>query len=136
MREIKFRGKRVDNDEWVYGDLLHGQGSKDGNVYILPLTQFYPKDCDDLDGYNIDPETVGQLTPVKTPDGKDIYEGDIVEHSNDIPYGVYDDGLVGEVKMLEAQWVIDTGKELIPLWSEATHRTVLGNIFENPELLK
>lgn len=79
MRKIKFRGKRVDNGEWVYGDLIHGVSSKAGKMYILPVTHIYPQGCNDLDGWNVIPETVGQFTGFYVKKSKKSVEADIYE---------------------------------------------------------
>lgn len=39
MRESKFRGKRIDNDKWVYGDLIHCYGADAGRIFIKTFTR-------------------------------------------------------------------------------------------------
>lgn len=73
MREIKFRGKRLDNGEWVCGD--------------LHLNTPYPHIHFGFDGRaKIDTNTIGQFTGLYDKNGKEIYEGDIYrfEHPDSI----------------------------------------------------
>ena len=87
MRPIKFKGKRVDNGEFVDGDLIHGVNHKSGKMYILPIrggVMALGHGLDPMDGYEVVPETVCQL--IKVVNGVEIYEGDYDEDGNMIDY--------------------------------------------------
>lgn len=70
-REIEFRGKRLDNGEWLYGDLMH---DNHGGCYIYPL------DSLGLFAENkVANDTVGQFTGMTDKNGVKIFECDIVK---------------------------------------------------------
>ena len=121
MREILFRAKRIDNGEWVEGFY---QNRFDVNEDIEHLI-FWRKSYTVWEYAKIDPETLCQHTGLKDKNGNRIWENDIV----DTPYRrfvvTYSDGVWGDrdgVAMRES------------IFGEGG--TVVGNIFDNPELLK
>lgn len=117
MREIKFRGKRYDNGEWVYGGIIFIDG---GEPHIF---------CN-YGGVEVDPATVGQYTGLKDKNGEKIYEGDIVEWENLMKINrrsviAYRDRMF---------CFVDANNEPEEIW--CCSFTKIGNIHDNPELLK
>jgi uncharacterized phage protein (TIGR01671 family) len=121
-REIKFRGKRVDNGEWVYGYYYMRETSQ--NAYIvLPISGIV---------WNVIPESVGQYTGLKDSNGTEIYEGDVVLRSGvDLCTIVwradrckYD--FRYQVELMSPQWMNG-----IDDYYAKTELEVKGNIYEN-----
>lgn len=137
MREILFRGKRVDNGEWVEGFLFKYNGE-----YCIQLEGI---ECDDYGLYprcyaEVIPETIGQFTGL-TANGKKIFEGDICRFRE---WSKGDMCWIGKVHYEHQQFVIsgnpnkECESEFLLVMSRFIPENIeiIGNIHDNPELLK
>ena len=124
MREVKFRGKfsKSEDKEWKYGYLTRHRNFKTDEGY-------YCIQHSDIQSTQVDEDSIGEFTGLKDKNGKEIYEGDIVEVSTN--------GMNKE--RLKVNWMIyywyPFGELYQPTYS-GTIIEVIGNIYENPELLK
>lgn len=134
MREILFRGKRLDNGEWVYGFIV----KMFGTYHIID------KD-DENTAYEVIPETIGQYTGLKDKNGKRIFEGDILSIPFEEDRSPYEENSIyyekGEVYFDTERygWYVRFREynEEISLWEyDNTDIEVISNIYDNPELLK
>ena len=127
MREIKFRGKDLNTGEWAYGD-LH---TLCDHPHIHTEITSYP-----FAGKRsfVNPDTIGQFTGLQDKNGKDIYEGDIIS-------------FVDGQKRVNGEWVdnihfynVEYSKGafsgVLGLAESMDAVQVIGNIIDNPELLK
>lgn len=134
-RQILFRGKRVDNDEWVYGDLIHRQ------VWSTQLTIIRISDdgFDHYEEFEVKPETVGQFTGLTDKNGKKIFEGDIVKGDLGLGYGDNE----SHIAYIEYQedgmsfCLVEILEEDFGKCAEISDDLeVICNIHDNPELLE
>lgn len=138
MRTIRFRAKRVDNGEWVFGGYSYCE--KDNTHYITVMG----KDHISHIGFHqqVYPETIGQYTGLKDKKGKEIYEGDILKMRlgcDQMDINEYDVicqvvyGFRGRGSEIGFTGETKAGFQ-IPLASQCCLQ-VIGNIYENPELI-
>ena len=143
MRTIKFRGRSLDGKEWYHGDLEYNRVDNIARIHT------YDKDGYYIRQYYVNPDTVGQFTGLQDKNGKEIYEGDIM-------YSEFSDGsggysLIGwnereaSFGMMDA-YSYQSKQEgydfpefknyvLIAHLQKALICEVVGNIYDNPELL-
>ena len=128
MRTIKFRGRRIDNGEWVYGYFV---GTTDSVAIIIPFEKV---------NYDVGyigeseccyclPETIGQFTGLYDKNGKEIYEGDIYRYDNPDSINEVSYCAGGGFAGFDLTPAIHSENRLLDV-------EVIGNIHDNPELLK
>lgn len=125
MREILFKAKRMDNGEWVEGDLSYIVHDKK-RMYVFPSVGL-----DSADRYEVDPETLCQYTGLKDTNGKRIWENDFVSVENSADEGI------GKVEFLGGMWFVD-GEPCNSLYDIIYYSdaevNVIGNTFDNPDM--
>ena len=132
MREILFRGKRVKNNEWVYGSFLKQAGERISKDEVAPIECWIYG----MRGETalVDPETVGQYTGLTDKNGTKIFEGDVVmkrTYHKKKPCEV-----VFGVGCFHCGWGGGSSTKDHPYLLNDKQIEVIGNIYDNPELLK
>ena len=139
-----FKAKMIDNGEWVQGALFNGESHCiiGQEIKFSPYTEHECK----IVGYEVDRDTICQCTGLKDKNGKLIWENDIVkkEFYTDYDNCANSEEYVGVVKYTDCAWVIETIRdkctrpilEAMSYSEDVKHFEVIGNIFDNPELLE
>lgn len=117
MREIIFRGKRIDNGEWIVGSYIHLNVNADFICHGRSFNSLIPIKIEVI------PETVGQYTGLTDKNGTKIFEGDIVKV----------EGKLYEIKYMLGQFFVGIN---MPIAYKRFDCEVIGNIHDNPELIK
>ena len=124
-----YRGKRIDNDEWVHGLPSCNEDGEIGEIEVW--------DGEDITFYPVDPSTICQCTGIKDKNGRLIFENDILSGHIDVEFP--EDETRKRVVWHENGWCTnepgcDDYEELDDFDSE--NFEVIGNKFDNPELLE
>lgn len=150
------RGKRKDNDEWIEGYLIQGNRTYIATTEAINYMVVSTSCMASIELVEVIPETVGQCTGLEDKNGKMIFEGDIVRTQpfSDKPYSSkakYKQHIgVVEYRVshfknsfyeqdYKAEWIVDIkdyGKFTCYDWSKFFKCEVIGNIYDNPELLE
>ena len=133
MREILFRGKRVDNGEWIEGYFLPGNERQS----LHPCIFVYLPETQSFECFDIDIDTLGEYTGLTDKNGTRIFEGDIVKQEfsklRQSTNGIceFHNGSFGlKIKVLGIERFFP-----FACICNSTYE-VIGNIHDNPELLK
>ena len=128
MREILFRGKRIDNDEWVEGC---GIIATENWVSIFTVIDDIDENSSEVNEIEVLPETVGQYTGLTDKNGDKIFDSDVVDiltENEEVGIVTYDEGCF----YVKADgFSIDFRNNI-----NGNDLLIIGNIHDNPEILK
>lgn len=143
MREIIFRGKRTDNQEWVYG--VPTTDDFDAKYIIQGIFKCDEYRCNGADCYDVDENTISEFTGLTDKNGTKIFEGDIVRatftYNNASQDTVENRTHIYEIKYHESYCCFYLARKRNNMlfdgnWTYYLKEIeVIGNIHDNPELL-
>lgn len=135
-----FKAKRIDNGEWVQGyyvkDLDVFTNCEEIHIIFEPNTMFYSSG--ETDGwYKVDPSTICQCAGLKDKNGKLIWENDIVKDGHGNLYKAFWQNNYYQFSWICVKTDVFSIGAKWDLWSfKSFEIEVIGNIFDNPDLLK
>ena len=150
MREILFRGKSVDSDKWVEGSFVPDLREVFYSNYLCDgFIKPFGKTKEERLMVEVERETVGQYTGLTDKNGKKIFEGDIISYqrdNEDCPFPNKDTSRrIGRVffQDFRASFAVAEGRNGSDMLNQDLYKyvrggnrtEVIGNIFDNPELL-
>ena len=138
MREILFRGKRLQGGDWVEGYFFKSDINKRARESGKATLIFTP-DCDTFitvpechNSFMVVSDTVGQYTGLTDKNGKKVFEGDIIRKTNK--------GRHPEIFIADIRTCFYTNEEVyyspFDHFTESCEYEIIGNIHDNPELLE
>ena len=136
MREILFKGRRIDNGGWKEGCLVIDESRSNHYKYRIQ-----PKESGNLFAYAINPETICQFTGLIDKNGNKIWENDILKTWDDqyaqVKFGLYNPG--SAISGFNQGFYVDFPEESfyrkeLGYWCRKVE--IAGNVFDNPELLQ